>query len=64
VFTKTMDEHLEWQTRLMNPSVAMPPKQPMDLSESLAQAEEETEAQTVPIEQNLESREPMQEQSR
>lgn len=64
VFTRTMDEHLEWQTRLMNPAVAMPPKQPMDLTDPLAQAEAETESEVGPLEQNLNSREPMQETAR
>lgn len=42
-FLEVMDSHLEWQTRLTNPAVAMPPKAPMNLEEPLQQAETELE---------------------
>lgn len=61
-FTRVMDEHLAWAARIMNPAVAMPPKQPMDLSSSLDQAQMEAESQAEPIEQSLEVSDPNQEQ--
>ena len=45
VLLAVMNAHLEWQTRIMNPQVAMPPKAPMNL-DSVVQAAEEGQGQT------------------
>lgn len=59
VFTKTMDEHLAWAARITNPGVAMPPKQPMDLSGALDEAEAGAEAEVTPLEESEPMGEPM-----
>lgn len=55
---EVMDAHLEWQTRLTNPQVAMPPKAPMNLDDPLAAAQSELEGAGQPVQQ-LENNEGM-----
>lgn len=55
---EVMDAHLEWQTRLSNPQVAMPPKAPMNLEDPIAGAEAELEGGDEPVAQ-LETEEGM-----
>lgn len=43
-----MDAHLEWQARISNPGIAVPPKAPMDLGEEIDQEASEVEAQMPP----------------
>lgn len=51
VFLAVMDAHLEWQTRIMNPQVAMPPKAPMNLDGVVDHSEEEVaQASAAPME--------------
>lgn len=40
-FLRVMDAHLEWQARMSNPAVAMPPKAPMNLENAISEAEAE-----------------------
>jgi hypothetical protein len=49
VLLAVMNAHLEWQTRIMNPQVAMPPKAPMNLDGVVNQAEQAAQAGAEPL---------------
>lgn len=55
-FLRVMDAHLEWQARITNPAVAMPPQAPMNLEGALNEAENEQQVapppQGAPIAEN------------
>ncbi len=47
-FLRVMDAHLEWQARITNPAVAMPPQAPMNLEGAISEAEGEQQAAPPP----------------
>lgn len=47
-FLRVMDAHLEWQARITNPAVAMPPQAPMNLEGAINEAEGEQQAVPPP----------------